>query len=105
MLLENEYDYNINDKSLILYLNTTKNNIFKLLPLREENKDWEKYLTSILSLELKGCDFLFNSINFLPLITKLCSLYNTDYSTFRKGIFEALNILDNIIKDLEKEER
>lgn len=102
MYVKNKYDYKIEVNTLILYLNQLKNNIYKLLPLREENKEWKKYLNSLLELEIKSFDKLFVDINFIKLIIKLESLYSQNFYLFRKGIFESLKIIDDIIIELQQ---
>ena len=55
MQIEDRYGYNFPTKTIVEYLVVMKNNIYKLLPLREEGGQWQKYLESLLELELKGC--------------------------------------------------
>lgn len=103
MFVKNKYGYKISTESMIQYLVMTKNNVYKLLPLREEGSEWEKYLNSLLELELKGCERLFSEVNFIALISKLESLYNKNFYLYRKGVFESLKIIDKMIEKLEGE--
>lgn len=103
MFVKNKYGYKITTESMIQYLNMTKNNVYKLLPLREEGNEWKKYLTSLLELELKGCEDLFSDVNFIALISKLNSLHNKSFYLYRKGVFESLKIIDKMIEKLEGE--
>lgn len=103
MVIKDKYEYNFNNKTIIKYLIMMKNNIYKLLPLREESLDWKKYLESLLELELKGCEDLFENIDFVSLICKLNSLYNVNFYLYRKGVFESLQILDSMIQNLKGE--
>ena len=104
MTVKNKYDYNIETETVVEYLILMKNNIYKLLPLREENRQWRQYLESLLELELTGCETLFTDISFVSLITKLCSLQNKNFYMYRKGIFESLGIIDSMINKLQKGE-
>lgn len=104
MFVKNKYEYNITNETMINYLTSMKNNIYKLLPLREEGNEWKKYLESLLELELKGCELLFTNINFVSLIAKLNSLYNKNFYLYRKGIFESLKIIDKMIEELRGED-
>lgn len=104
MVVKDKYGYNFKNEAIINYLTGLKNNIYKLLPLREENLEWKKYLESLLVLELKGCEDLFTNINFISLICKLNSLYNVNFYLYRKGIFESLKIVDYMIKTLKGED-
>lgn len=103
MFQEDRYGYNFSNEVIIKYLGNLKNSIYKLLPLREENKDWKKYLESLNELELKGCEYLFIKIDFLKLIVKLNSLYNKNFYLYRKGIFESLKIVDDMIKEINSQ--
>lgn len=56
MLLK--YNMDINIDAIKLNLNRLTNQIYKLLPLREEGGDWEKPLLTIME-EIAGMDRLF----------------------------------------------
>ena len=80
---------------LDLYKKYTVKNIFKLLPLKEENKDWEKYLDGLL-VELSGLSRLSEDMNLVSLIAKLEGLRTVeDHSLFRKVVFDCI---DNVKK-------
>lgn len=74
------------------------NQIFKLLPMYENNEPWLKQLHTII-LELKGYNDLFENNNgFLILIAKLYALqYAEDKLVFRKLVFEAITALKEVI--------
>lgn len=103
MFQEDRFGFNFSNKVVIKYLTNLKNSIYKLLPLREESGDWKKYLQSLNELELKGCEYLFTKINFLKLVVKLNSLYNKNFYLYRKGIFESLNIVDEMIEEINNQ--
>lgn len=74
------------------------NQIYKLLPNREENIDWKIPLGTIIE-ELSGMDKLlidYHEILF-PLLCKLQGLYDLtedkDFFLYRRTIFECLNLL------------
>ena len=73
------------------------NQIFKLLPMFENNEEWDKQQETII-LELKGYnDILENSPDFMVLVAKLAALNHAeDRVAFRKLIFEAITALKNI---------
>lgn len=80
--------------------------IYKLLPLREESKDWEKSLDKIL-LQLTGMFRLMecgNSLNTLSLLSKLEGLYllkeEEQFQSYRKTIFDCINLINIMQKDL-----
>jgi hypothetical protein len=77
------------------------NQTFKLLPLREEESNWEKSLDSILE-ELTGMDSLLigkHEILF-SLLCKLEGLYSLtkkeDFPLYRKIIFECLTLFEEL---------
>lgn len=73
------------------------NQIFKLLPMFENNEDWEKQQETII-LELHGYNDMFvNNSGFMVLISKLYALNHTeDRMIFRKLVFEAITALKEI---------
>lgn len=79
------------------------NQIYKLLPNREEGIDWEKPLSTILE-ELAGMDRLLIDQHeiFFCLLSKLEGLFvltkEEDFMLFRRTIFECLSLLSEIKK-------
>ena len=60
------------------YLNKLKNKYFGLLCEREKNRDWEKFLDSII-IELSGFPEENKTINWIELMNKTNSLRYLDY--------------------------
>lgn len=73
------------------------NQIFKLLPMYEENEDWGKQQQTII-LELLGYNDLFvNNPGFMVLVAHLHSLSHCeDKMVFRKVVFQAITALKEI---------
>lgn len=73
------------------------NQIFKLLPMYENNENWKKQQETII-LELKGYNEMFeDNAGFMVLVSKLFALNSVeDRIAFRKLIFEAITELKNI---------
>lgn len=73
------------------------NQVYKILPLREESQDWKTPLKSCI-LEVRGLNELFyRNGDYLILLTKLEGIqYEEDFYTFRKTVFECLNLLQNL---------
>lgn len=78
------------------------NQVYKLLPVREENLNWEKPLETILE-EMAGMQRLMNcgySQIFFPLLCKLQGLYalteDSDFSCYRRTIFECLGLMNTL---------
>lgn len=75
------------------YNNKFKNKIFGLLCEFEKDREWEKFLDSIL-IELQGWPERNKTINFYTMFYKLSSLRFLNYKYFRTTIFDILNLVD-----------
>ena len=91
----------INKDAIIENLKKLTNQIYKLLPNREEAIDWETPLGTIIE-EISGMDKLligYHEILF-PLLCKLQGLYDLtkeeDFFLYRRTIFECLNLLSSL---------
>lgn len=97
------------------YIGHIKNQIYKILPLAEEQGEWRKHLETLL-VELSGSDKVFlHTTNFISLISKLETLKHfpqfdsslslaeikskKEFKTFRKTIFECMNIAEMLGDD------
>jgi len=102
-----KYDISISLNALQENLVRIINQVYKLLPMREEGSDWEKPLNTIME-ELKGMDRLLIDQHkvFFSLLCKLEGLFElteqTSFDRYRSTIFECLSLL-NTIKDNVKE--
>lgn len=91
-----KYGKDFSEEEIQKYFSKIKNDVFKLLPLREEGAEWEKHLGTIL-IELNGFSHLFNDTKIISIMSKLESLYElNDFLEYRKTIFEALNLLTGL---------
>ena len=79
------------------------NQIWKLLPMRENNEDWQKQLGSVLN-ELYGLQVMFGDHrNFLILLSKLEGLPQTeDFMIYRIAVFSAISLLTEIANSLHE---
>lgn len=98
-----KYYADIEDDAIVSNLKRLTNQIYKLLPSREENIDWRKPLSTILE-ELSGMDRLLigqHDILF-PLLCKLEGLFDLDkeddFLDFRRTIFECLGLMNDLRK-------
>lgn len=97
-----KYEIEIQDSAIHNNLKKITNQIYKLLPEREEGLDWETPLTTIME-ELAGMDLLLidqHEILF-PLLCKLEGLLtlknDNDFFLYRRTIFECLSLVNNIM--------
>ena len=77
------------------------NQIYKLLPNREENIDWQTPLTTIIE-EISGMDRLLSEQHeiLFALLCKLNGLFDLteedDFFLYRRTIFECLNLMSTL---------
>jgi hypothetical protein len=96
-----KYNANIKSSAANNNLKRLTNQIYKLLPMREENLDWQKPLETVIE-ELAGMDRLFidqQEILF-SLLCKLEGLFTLteekDFLLFRRIIFECLGMMSTL---------
>ncbi len=77
------------------YSNKLKNKLFGLLCEFEKNREWEKFLDSIL-IELQGFDEDEKTINYYVLYHKIASLRYLRYEYFRTTVFDCMSLLSNM---------
>ena len=104
MLLK--YDCEIQIDTIQVSLSRLTNQVYKLLPLREEGGDWTKPLYTILE-EFAGMDRLFldEAPDLYKLMCKLEGLFTLtdqkDFMLYRSVIFECLSIIGEMRKCLD----
>lgn len=103
MLLKDNLE--INNADIVENFNRITNQIFKLLPLREEHGDWKAPLET-LTIEIKGMVKLFeDQRDLFSLVCKLEGLKTLDreedFLLFRKTIFECLGLIAKVRKWVE----
>lgn len=98
-LMQTKYGMEFSETTYKDYKKLLINMIYKLLPLREEQQEWEKYLDSLI-LELHGLDNLFTQIDSLSVIRLLSKLdglkelnKDSDFYLYRKIVFECTNLI------------
>lgn len=99
-----KYNIDIDNEVIIQSLDRITNQIFKLLPLREEGGDWETPLNNLI-VDIIGMDKLLEEqFYFFSLLCKMEALLTLteekDFMQFRKVIFECLGLVNNIKKCL-----
>lgn len=99
MIIETGAD--IQKEAIVENLKKLINQIYKLLPNREENIDWQTPLGTIIE-ELSGMDMILKNYHtsLFSLLCKLEGLYpltaEDDFFLYRRTIFECLNILSSM---------
>lgn len=107
-MIELESSILIEEKAVCRNLKKLTNQIYKLLPEREEGEDWQLPLDTIIE-EFAGMSLLLvdhHDILF-PLLCKLKGLKTLDnqedFSLFRRTIFECLNLINVLLNKCRSE--
>lgn len=76
------------------------NQIWKLIPMKENGEDWEKHLSNVI-IEIAGLQVMFeDQLDFLILLSKLEGLkVQTDipFVLYRKIIFNSIELLNKLL--------
>lgn len=95
--------YNLEFSSSIVGkdLRRLTNQVWKLLPMRENNEDWQKQLNSVL-IELRGLHRMFgDQLSLLIIISELEGLKDADdFMTYRSAVFGIISMIVETIKSL-----
>ena len=102
--MNTSYDIEIDNNTILSILNKQQSKCFKLLPMYEEEQDWEKPLETLI-LEFLGMQGLFPDLdNLISLTYKLEGLKSlkekADFFMYRRTIFECCSLIDKIKKQL-----
>lgn len=95
-----KYNVDIQREAVIRNIDRVTNQIFKLLPLREEGGDWQTPLGNLI-LEIGGmAELLKDHVDLFTLLCKMESLLKlteeNDFLNYRKIIFECLGLTNGI---------
>lgn len=96
--MPNKYNINFSKEEIKDEIIRLTNQLWKLIPMWENNEDWEKQLNTVI-LDIAGKDeiFLHNS-HFLQLLSKLEGLRveKVEFNIYRKTIFECINLINEV---------
>lgn len=97
-----KYNVNISEQIIDRDLKRLINQIYRLLPLREEKEDWQKPLQTIIE-QLVGLQRLFLQEQEQLFLILLCKLQGMKilieqehFPLYRRTIFECLNLLSEM---------
>lgn len=88
-----------------MYQEHLVNQVFKILPLMEENKDWRRYLEGLL-IEINGLHDLLTDVNFISILGKLNGLIQITEAQAKDGhlkktVFDTIELVKSINPDGE----
>lgn len=96
-------DIDVDCRNICENLNRIGNQIYKVLCLREEEKEWRKPIET-LSIELLGMHQLFpEQLQLFSLVCKLQGILadeDMDFMLYRRTIFECCSLVNKIKDDI-----
>ena len=96
-----KYNFDIDNNLINTNINRLTNQIWKLIPMRENEEDWDKQLNTVI-IEIAGLNEIFiQDPRFLQLLSKLEGLNvlnDIEFSIYRKTVFECISLLQEIRK-------
>ena len=91
-----KYGYPISSQeSFMSNISYLTNQIWKLIPMKENNEDWKKQLNMVI-LEIAGLnEIFFENSKFLQLLAKLEGIkaIEPEFDLYRKTVFESIRLL------------
>lgn len=96
-MYSDKYEIEFTDEQVKSNVQRLTNQLWKLIPMREHNEDWQKQLETVL-IEIAGLNELFTSPIILQLLSKLegLNVKETNFEIYRKTIFECISLVRSI---------
>lgn len=96
-MIKTIYSSSIEKDILIDDLMRLTNQIWKLIPMRENNELWVEHLNTVIA-EISGLYEILD-LDSLILLSKLEGLKynNIDFMTYRSSVFKCINILNKVL--------
>lgn len=95
-----KYLFNFPNEVIEKNITRLTNQMWKLIPMCENNEDWKKQLNTV-TIEIAGLNEIFIlEPQFLQLLSKMEGLGTIEmtFSLYRKTVFECINLLQEIKK-------
>ncbi len=96
MTTATKYGFEISTSVLEQNITRLVNQLWKIIPMRENNEDWARQLETV-KLEIAGLNEIFvQDPRFLQLLSKLEGLQveqSIEFPVYRKTVFEAISLL------------
>ena len=93
-------DIQFQDETVIHEIHRLINQIWKLIPMRENKENWTSQLESVLT-EVTGLNEIINELDLLEILSILEGLNQrrslVPFMNFRKDIFSVINRLGKVI--------
>ena len=91
---------NFSEEAIKTNITRLTNQLWKLIPMRENEEDWKKQLNTVI-IEIAGLgEIFYTTPQFLQLLSKLegINVQETSFEFYRKTIFESISLLQEIKK-------
>ena len=92
-----KYGFSISVEDIEKNIKRLTNQLWKLIPMRENNEDWIKQLETVI-IEIAGLNEIFIDPHFLQLLSKLegMRLIEMNFEFYRKTVFECISLLQEL---------
>lgn len=94
----NKYNLNFSNEEIKKNSLRLTNQLWKLIPMRENQEDWQKQLDVVI-VEIVGLNEIFEGSTFLQLLSKLEGLKvkeEVDFDIYRTTIFKCISLLQEV---------
>ena len=94
-----KYGFEISQEEIIKNINRLTNQMWKLIPMKENEENWQLQLNTVI-IEIVGLNEILKvGDKYLTLLSKLEGINtkeDVDFSLYRKTVFEAISLLREI---------
>lgn len=93
-----KYEFEISIENVAAAVKRLTNQLWKLIPMRENEEDWIKQLNTVI-IEIAGLHEIFEELpQFLQILSKLEGLRieEIDFRLYRKTVFECISLLQEL---------
>lgn len=92
-----KYNIGFSKMDVIKNIRRLTNQLWKLIPMRENEEDWQKQLDTVI-LEFVGLNEIFIGPIYLQALSKLEALKvkEVDFELYRKTIFECISLIQGL---------
>ena len=97
-MFETKYNFTFELKDIEVNVRRLTNQLWKLIPMRENNENWQKQLDTVI-IEIAGLNEIFHGPLFLQLLSKLegIKISDTTFEVYRRSIFESISLIQGLI--------
>jgi len=102
--METKYGINFSNSVVEQNVGRLTNQIWKLIPMRENNEDWRSQIDRDI-IELLGMYEIFDfDATFLAIVTNLEGLKSSEveFEIYRSKVFESITLLRECVKDASR---